>query len=193
MKDDILKPFTNSITEHDYEKLLGQRGRVIWFYGLSGSGKSTLSDALNRELYGRGRFSIILDGDTIRGSINQDLGFSESDRAENLRRTAQIARFLAQRGAIVIVSFITPFRAVRAKISGILHDVPHELIFVKAGIETCKKRDPKGIYAAYNEGKIKSLTGVDASFEIGPHDFELDTESSTIDETLQDLIKKVRI
>lgn len=193
MKGDVLKPFANAIGEAEYAKLLGQEGRVVWFYGLSGSGKSTLSDALNRDLHGRGRYSIILDGDTIRGTINQDLGFSDADRAENLRRTAELARFLAKRGAIVIVSFITPFRAVREKIAGILKDVPHELVFVKAGIETCKKRDPKGIYQAYNEGKIKSLTGVDASFEIGPHDCELDTENLTIDETLRDLVRKIRI
>ena len=193
MSEDILKPFTNTITDADYEKLLGQKGRIVWFYGLSGSGKYTLSDALNRELHGRGRFSIILDGDSIRGTINKDLGFSDSDRAENLRRTAELARFLAKRGAIVIVSFITPFRDIREKISEILRDVPHQLVFVNAGIETCKKRDPKGIYRAYKEGKIRSLTGIDASFEVGPHDFELDTESQTIDETLKDLIEKIRI
>ena len=193
MKDDVLKPFKNSITEADYEKLLGQKGRVVWFYGLSGSGKSTLSDALNRNLHQRGRFSLVLDGDAIRGTINQDLGFSEADRAENLRRTAELARFLAKRGAIVIVSFITPFREIRKNIARILDDVPHQLIFINAGIETCKKRDPKGIYQAHKEGKIKSLTGVDASFEIGPHDFEVDTESHTIDETLKDLITKTQI
>jgi len=193
VKDDVLKPFKNTIQESDYERLLGQKGRVIWFYGLSGSGKSTLSDALNRTLHERGRFSLILDGDSIRGTINQDLGFSEADRSENLRRTAELARFLAKRGAIVIVSFITPYREIRKKIADILHDVPHQLVFVNAGIETCKKRDPKGIYQAYKEGKIKSLTGVDASFEIGPHDFELDTELSSIEESLRDLIAKTQI
>lgn len=193
MKNDALKPFTSTITERDYEKLLGQKGRVIWFYGLSGSGKSTLSDALNRELHGRGRFSLILDGDAIRGTINQDLGFSDTDRSENLRRTAELARFLANRGVIVVVSFITPFREIRSKIADILSDVSHQLIFINAGIDTCKKRDPKGIYQAYKEGKIKSLTGVDASFEIGPHDFELNTEISSVEETLAELIRKLSI
>lgn len=190
---DVLKPFSNAITEADYEKLLGQKGRVIWLYGLSGSGKSTLSDALNRELHGRGRFSVILDGDAIRGGLNRDLGFSAADREENIRRAAELAHFLAKRGAIVIVSFITPFREAREKIAAILRDVAYALVFANAGIETCKKRDPKGIYRAYNEGKIKSLTGIDASFEIGPHDFEVDTESSSIDETLGDLFRKIRI
>ena len=193
MKNDVLKEFRYSIQEKDYEELLGQKGRVIWFYGLSGSGKSTLSDALNRELHGRGLFSIILDGDTIRSTINQDLGFSEADRNENVRRSAELARFLAKRGAIVIVGFITPFRSSREKIEKILNDVPHTLFYVNAGIETCKKRDPKGIYRAYNEGKITSLTGIDSSFEIGPHDFELNTESQSIDETLKDLLAKARL
>jgi adenylylsulfate kinase-like enzyme len=125
--------------------------------------------------------------------MNQDLGFSEADRSENLRRTAELARFLSERGAIVIVSFITPYREIRKKIDGILHDLPHTLVFLNTGIETCKKRDPKGIYRAHSEGKIKSLTGIDASFEIGPHDFELDTETLTIEETLNDLIRKIRI
>jgi adenylyl-sulfate kinase len=193
MKNDVLKEFRYTIGEKDYEALLGQKGRVIWLYGLSGSGKSTISDALNRDLYARGRFSIILDGDTIRSTINQDLGFSAADRNENVRRSAELARFLAKRGAIVIVSFITPFRASREKIAEILRDVPHTLLYVKAGIETCKKRDPKGIYRAYNEGKITSLTGIDSSFEIGPHDFELDTESQSVDETLKDLLAKIRL
>lgn len=177
----------------DYEKLLNQRGRVIWLYGLSGSGKSTVSEALATTLYHRGFYAMILDGDAVRGTINRDLGFKPEDRNENLRRTAELARFLALRGVIVIVGFITPFRESRAMIRGILGEVPNDLIFMNAGLATCRKRDPKGIYQAHRDGKIKELTGVDASFEIGPHDYELNTETQDSLESLHDLLDYLKI
>lgn len=180
------------IEKIEYEKLLEQKGRVIWLYGLSGSGKTTLSEALCRELLAGKTYSVILDGDAIRGTINQDLGFSPEDRNENLRRAAELSRFLATRGAVVLTSFITPFRSSREMISKILHDVPYLLIFVDADLETCRQRDPKGIYRAHSEGKVKSLTGVDASFEIGPHDFSVNTHSQTVSESLKDLVKLVQ-
>ncbi len=177
---------------NEYEILLKQTGRVIWLYGLSGSGKSTLTEALRQELLRRGTYAVILDGDAIRGTLNSDLGFSPEDRHENLRRTAELARFLAQRGIIVLTSFITPFRSSREMIHQILHDVSHTIGFLNANLKTCKQRDPKGIYRAHAEGRLKSLTGVDASFEIGPHDFEVNTDTQTAAESLKDLIQTLK-
>ena len=146
------------------ENLLRQRGVVLWLYGLSGSGKSTIVNEVERVLHGDGRMTVILDGDNLRTGINRNLGFSDEDRTENVRRVAETAKLLAGQGIIVFVSVITPLRQHRAMAKEIIGSDFHE-IYVKAAFDTCARRDPKGLYAKANEGKIGQFTGKDSGFE----------------------------
>ena len=145
------------------ESLLGQRGVVVWMYGLSGSGKSTIANLLERELHGEGRFTAILDGDNLRAGLNANLGFSDEDRAENVRRVAETAKLLAGLGVIVLVSVITPRRALRELAGRIVGADFHE-VYVRAAFETCAERDPKGLYAKAREGAVTQFTGKDSGF-----------------------------
>jgi adenylylsulfate kinase len=148
----------------DKERLLGQRGIVLWLYGLSGSGKSTIANAVERKLHGDGRFTVILDGDNLRAGLNSNLGFSDEDRAENVRRVAETAKLLASQGIITLVSVITPRRAMRARAAEIVGGDFVE-VYVKAAFDTCAQRDPKGLYAKASAGGVKQFTGRDSGFE----------------------------
>ena len=170
--------FHRFVAPEEKETLLGQKGTVLWMYGLSGSGKSTIAAALERSLHEDGRFVVILDGDNFRHGLNSDLGFSDDDRKENVRRVAEVAKIFASQGIIVLVSVITPKRELRAQARTILGDFFHE-VFIKASFETCAARDPKGLYAKVAAGEIKQFTGKDSGFE-EPDQAELtiDTEST---------------
>jgi len=147
-------------------------------YGLSGSGKSTIAAALERSLHEDGRFVVILDGDNFRHGLNSDLGFSDSDRKENVRRVAEVAKMFASQGVIVVVSVITPMRSLREQAQLIIGDQFIE-IFIKASYETCAQRDPKGLYAKVAAGEIKKFTGKDSSFEEpNSPDLTIDTEET---------------
>jgi adenylylsulfate kinase len=148
----------------DKERLLGQRGVVVWLYGLSGSGKSTIANRVERALHAEGRFTAILDGDNLRTGLNSNLGFSDTDRAENVRRVAETAKLLAGLGVIVIVSVITPRRELR-ELAGRIVGGDFLEVYVKADFETCARRDPKGLYAKARDGKISQFTGRDSGFE----------------------------
>ncbi len=143
----------------------GHRGRVIWLTGLSGSGKSTLATELERELFFQGKHSYILDGDNIRHGLCKDLGFSPEDRAENIRRVGEVARLMADAGVICITAFISPYRADRDTIRGLLKPGEFVEVFVNAPIEVCEKRDPKGLYAKARTNEIKDFTGISAPYE----------------------------
>lgn len=147
------------------ETLLKQRGHVIWLYGLSGSGKSTIAHALERKLHDEGLFTQILDGDNIRTGLNKNLGFSDEDRQENIRRIAEVAKLFCHAGVITLTSFITPKRELRALAREIVGDADFTEVFVKASFETCEQRDVKGLYAKAKAGEIKHFTGRDSSFE----------------------------
>ena len=134
------------VSTDEKEALLSQKGIVLWMYGLSGSGKSTIAAGVERRLHQDGRFVVILDGDNFRDGLNSDLGFSDDDRSENVRRVAEVAKMFANQGVIVIVSVITPKRALRDAARSIVGDRFRE-IFIKASYETCAERDPKGLYA----------------------------------------------
>ncbi len=170
------------------EKLLQQRGIVLWLYGLSGSGKSTIVNEVERVLHGDGRMTVILDGDNLRTGLNSNLGFSDEDRTENVRRVAETAKLLAGQGIIVFVSVITPLRRHRAAARGIIGPDFHE-IYVKADFETCAQRDPKGLYAKAKEGKIGQFTGKDSGFEEPENPaLVLDTQASSVDQCAADLL-----
>jgi len=169
----------------------GHRGAVLWLTGLSGSGKSTLAGAAEHRLFQRGRQIVVLDGDTLRQGLNNDLGFSPEARAENIRRTAEVAKLLAETGLIVLVSLISPWRADRDKARRIVGDNFAE-IYVKADLETCKARDPKGLYKKALRGEIKNFTGIDQPYE-APETPELviDTAQLTEEQALQRLLDLV--
>lgn len=170
------------------ENLLRQKGVVLWLYGLSGSGKSTIVNEVERVLHGDGRMTVILDGDNLRTGLNSNLGFSDDDRTENVRRVAETAKLLAGQGIIVFVSVITPLRKHRAAAKEIIGPDFHE-IYVKADFETCARRDPKGLYAKAQEGKIGQFTGKDSGFEEPENPaLVLDTEARSADQCAADLL-----
>jgi adenylylsulfate kinase len=170
------------------EELLRQKGVVLWLYGLSGSGKSTVANEVERVLHGEGRMTVILDGDNLRTGLNGNLGFSDEDRTENVRRVAETAKLLAGQGIIVLVSVITPLRRHRGAAKEIIGPDFHE-IYVKADFDTCAERDPKGLYAKAKEGKIGQFTGKDSGFEEAEDPaLLLDTQARSVDQCAADLL-----
>ena len=157
--------FDRVVTREEKEASRGQRARVLWFYGLSGSGKSTLAVALERRLAAEGRVTHLLDGDNLRTGLNRGLGFSDEDRAENLRRVAEVAKLFLQAGVVTICSFITPLRAHRALVRGIIGADDLIEVYVDASYATCLRRDPKGLYAKAASGAVAHFTGRDSAFE----------------------------
>lgn len=192
-KDRNIHPETGRfLGRADKEALLGQRGVVLWLYGLSGSGKSTIANAVERALHAEGRFTAILDGDNLRTGLNSNLGFTDEDRAENVRRVSETAKLLASLGVIVLVSVITPRRELRALASQILGPDFHE-VYVRAAFETCAQRDPKGLYAKAKDGVIKHFTGKDSGFEEPENGcLILDTEASSAEECAELLLERLR-
>ena len=171
------------------EQLLKQRGVVLWLYGLSGSGKSTIANEVERVLHGDGRMTAILDGDNLRTGLNSNLGFTDDDRTENVRRVAETAKLLAGQGIIVFVSVITPLRRHRAAAREIVGASDFHEIYVKADFDTCAERDPKGLYAKAKEGKIGQFTGKDSGFEEPENAaLVLDTEARSVDQCAAELL-----
>jgi adenylylsulfate kinase len=147
------------------EALLRQRGLVVWMTGLSGSGKSTIAIALERALHERGRYVVVLDGDNVRTGINNNLGFSEADRTENIRRIAEVARLFVQNGAVVICCFVSPTIAIREQARTIIGATDFHEVFIDTPLEECERRDVKGLYAKARAGEVKDFTGISAPFE----------------------------
>ena len=150
------------------QRLLGQRGAVLWLTGLSGSGKSTVGYALEARLVGAGHAAFVLDGDNVRHGLNADLGFSPEDREENIRRIGEVARLFADAGVVTMTSFISPYRKDRQQARD-LHDaagVPFVEVFVDTPVDVCEQRDPKGLYRKARRGEIRGFTGVDDPYEL---------------------------
>ncbi len=169
-----------------------QTARAIWLYGLSGSGKSTLANALERRLRVDGMLTFILDGDSLRTGLNRDLGFSDEDRAENIRRVAEVARLFLQAGIIVISAFITPNEQLRNIVRTTIAAEDLIEVYVRCSFEACLARDVKGLYAKAAAGRIPQFTGRDSIFE-EPSNAELiiDTETTPLDESLEILARHV--
>jgi bifunctional enzyme CysN/CysC len=146
-------------------RLKHQQPTVLWFTGLSGSGKSTVANLVEKRLYARGRHTVTLDGDNVRHGLNRDLGFTDADRVENIRRVAETAKLMTEAGLIVLVSFISPFRSERDMARGLMPEGEFVEIFVDTPIEVCRSRDPKGLYARADAGEINNFTGVDSPYE----------------------------
>ena len=167
-------------------RLKRQRARCLWLTGLSASGKSTVANLLEKRLVTGGRHTYLLDGDNVRHGLNRDLGFTEADRVENIRRVAEVARLMVDAGLIVIVSFISPFRSERDFARGLFEPGDFMEIFVDASLETCTRRDPKGLYARAMRGEIRNFTGIDSPYERPGHpDVHLDTEKLSPEECVE--------
>ncbi|KAJ1298325.1 hypothetical protein BS78_01G444000 [Paspalum vaginatum] len=153
------------VGQSDRQKLLGQKGCVVWITGLSGSGKSTLACALSRELHCRGHLAYVLDGDNLRHGLNRDLSFKAEDRAENIRRVGEVAKLFADAGIICIASLISPYRRDRDACRALLPDSKFIEVFMDLPLKICEARDPKGLYKLARTGKIKGFTGIDDPYE----------------------------
>jgi bifunctional enzyme CysN/CysC len=158
--------------------LKGQKPCVLWFTGLSGAGKSTIADLVDQTLVRQGRHTVILDGDNVRHGLNKDLGFSDEDRVENIRRVAEVARLMVQAGLIVIVSFISPFRGERRMARDMLEPGEFFEVFVDTPLDVCEERDPKGLYKLARAGKLPNLTGIGSAYE-PPENAELTLAGGT--------------
>ncbi|XP_075109960.1 adenylyl-sulfate kinase 3-like isoform X2 [Nicotiana tabacum] len=155
----------NLVGKTEREKLLNQQGCVVWITGLSGSGKSTIACSLGREFQARGKLSYILDGDNLRHGLNKNLGFSAESRAENIRRTGEVAKLFADAGLICIASLISPYRKDRDACRVLLPDKKFIEVFLNMPLQLCEERDPKGLYKLARAGKIKGFTGIDDPYE----------------------------
>lgn len=175
------------ISRPDRERMNGHAGKVVWLTGLSGSGKSTLANALEKELYAQGKRTYILDGDNIRQGINRDLGFTEADRVENIRRVTEVARLMMDAGLIVITAFISPFRAERQMARELIGPDHFLEVFVDTPLALCEERDPKGLYKKARTGQLPNMTGISSPYE-APKSPDL-----IVDGTIGDYSETVRL
>ncbi len=181
-----IHPTNIYLNRNDKELYLKQKSKVIWITGLSGSGKSTLSEGLEKRLAGRGYLTQVLDGDNIRTGINNNLGFSEEDRYENIRRIAEVNKLFLNCGIITLNAFVSPTNDIRKMARDIVGNDDFIEIFVDASFNTCANRDPKGLYKKALAGEIKNFTGLDAPFD-KPDNAEvtINTEELSIEEGIE--------
>ena len=184
---------TGKVDYKDRCKIINQKGLVIWFTGISGSGKSTIAIELEKELAQIGKLVYRLDGDNIRYGLSSDLGFSEKDRNENIRRISEVAKLFKDAGIITLVSFISPLKLMRRLAKEKIGKDAFIEVYVKASIETCIKRDPKGMYKKAISGEIKNFTGISAQYEIPENpDIVIDTENLTIKESMLIILNYIK-
>ena len=186
MQSSNVKRHPNSISPTERMKALGQKGLVVWLTGLSGSGKSTVAMALERELVSQGRFCTVLDGDNLRHGLCGDLGFSESDRTEDIRRVGEVARLFQTAGVITLCSFVSPSRSVRDELRTSFPEDCFLEVYLSTGLEVCEARDPKGLYVRARRGDIQEFTGISSPYEapLNPH-LSLDTSEVSLEECVR--------
>ncbi len=190
--ENIHPQFKQMLIKRDKEILLKQHGYVVWLYGLSGSGKSTIADTLERRLNEDGYLTQILDGDNIRAGLNNNLGFSDEDREENIRRIAEVAKLFLNAGLVTITAFITPRLALRELARKIIGEENFCEVYVRCPFDVCASRDVKGLYAKAESGAIKQFTGKDSAFEEPAQaDLTLDTEKCSLEECLEILYTRI--
>ena len=192
--ENIYPIFDRMLSRQDKEHLLGQRGVMLWFTGLSGSGKSTVAIALERELHRRGLLCRILDGDNIRSGINANLGFTEEDRRENIRRIAEVSKLFVDTGIITIAAFISPTEELRQLAADIIGKTDFKEIYISTPLAECERRDVKGLYAKACRGEVKHFTGISAPFEAPTHPaLSLDTSVCPLEECVLKLLQLLGI
>ena len=177
-----------NINQETRSKTKHQKPCVLWFTGLSGSGKSTIADELEKQLYELGKHTMLLDGDNVRHGLNRDLGFTDQDRVENIRRIAEVSKLMVSSGLITIVSFISPFRAERLMARNLFNDDEFIEVFIDTPIEVCEARDSKGLYKKARAGQLKNFTGIDSDYE-EPEMPEIALQNS--DANIDDLVNNI--
>ena len=184
-----VQQYTEEVSRDERAGLMGQRPCVLWFTGLSGSGKSTIANCLERRLLALGRHTALLDGDNVRHGLNKDLGFTEADRDENIRRVGEVARLMADAGLIVLTAFISPFRTERELVRRLFSSGEFIEIHVATPMTECERRDPKGLYRKARRGEIPNFTGIDSPYQ-APEAPELRFDTSdTSAETCAEIIR----
>jgi len=182
-----ITPASHEVSYDERVKRNGHEGGIVWLTGLSGSGKTTLAQLIEKDLFKRGCSVYMLDGDNLRDGLNSNLGFSENDRSENIRRASEVASLMSKIGCIVIASFISPFQVDRDKARNVSESNFFE-IYLSAALEICEERDPKGLYKKARSGVIKDFTGVDSAYEVPQSpDYMIDTGNDTIEESFLSL------
>ena len=178
-----------TVTKERRNKTNNHQSMVIWFTGLSGSGKSTLAHALEEKLFNLGCKTFVLDGDNVRHGLNSNLGFSEADRAENIRRISEVSKLMLDAGLIVMTAFISPFKKDRNEARALITNDNFIEIYCKASLETCEKRDVKGFYKMARTGEIKNYTGIDSPYEapVNP-ELIINTDKETLDESASTIL-----
>lgn len=186
-------PQDYTISKKDRSELNGHKPLVVWFTGLSGSGKSTIANLVEKELHEKGIHTYSLDGDNIRSGLNKDLGFSEEDRTENLRRIAEVAKLFLDSGCVVLSAFITPLNSDRDVIMNIVGEKNFLEVFVNTSVEECERRDVKGLYKKARAGEIKNFTGISSPFEepVNPG-VKINTEVETKEQSAQKVLKHIQ-
>ena len=178
-----------TINKNLREKINGHKGQVLWMTGLSGSGKSTIANELEKKLYSQGKKTYILDGDNIRHGLNKDLGFTDKDRVENIRRVAEVAKLMCDAGLIVITAFISPFRLEREMARSLFEKNDFKEIYISTPLKVAEKRDPKGLYKKARQGKIPNFTGIDSIYEKPTNpDLEIDTSKVSLSKAVKKIL-----
>lgn len=192
MAENIYPIYNRMLSRQEREKMLGQRGVMVWFTGLSGSGKSTVALGVERELHRRGILCRILDGDNIRAGINSNLGFSPEDRRENIRRIAEVGKLFVDTGVVTLACFVSPTEEIRQMAREIVGADDFKEVFVSTPIEECERRDVKGLYARARRGEVKEFTGVSAPFEAPQHPaLSIDTSVLPLEESVGRVVEMV--
>ena len=181
-----------TINKNLREKINGHKGQVLWMTGLSGSGKSTIANELEKILYSQGKKTYILDGDNIRHGLNKDLGFTDKDRVENIRRVAEVAKLMCDAGLIVITAFISPFRLEREMARSLFEKNDFKEIYISTPLKVAEKRDPKGLYKKARQGKIPNFTGIDSIYEKPTNpDLEIDTSKVSLSKAVKKILNMI--
>jgi adenylylsulfate kinase len=179
-----------TVTKLDRRAQNGHGSCVLWFTGLSGSGKSSIANAVSSELYRQGINEYVLDGDNIRHGLNSDLGFSNHDRTENIRRIGEVAKLFVDSGAVVASAFISPFRSDRDQVRALFEEGEFIEVFVDCPLEECERRDPKQLYAKARRGEIKDFTGINSPYEIPARpEITISSELLTVEEAVEEIFR----
>jgi adenylylsulfate kinase len=188
-----ITPHESLITGDDRTRILGHRGCVVWMTGLSGSGKSSVAAEVEKRLINQGVHCFVLDGDNVRHGLNSDLGFSDEDRRENIRRVGEVASLFAEAGMVILTSFISPFREDRSRVRSLFAEGEFFEVYVRCPLDLCESRDPKGLYARARSGEIEEFTGIDSPYE-EPEEPEivLDTSELSVEDCAGRILDMLR-
>ncbi|MGR5253597.1 adenylyl-sulfate kinase [Vibrio astriarenae] len=193
VSDDVVW-HNSTVTHQDRVNQKQQKPVVLWFTGLSGSGKSTVANAVESKLLSLGKHSYLLDGDNVRHGLNKDLGFSDADRVENIRRIGEVAKLFVDSGSIVLTAFISPFISDRAQARDLMQEGEFLEVFVDTPLEVCEQRDPKGLYKKARAGEIKNFTGIDSTYEapLSP-EIHLETADKSIEACAEYVVEQLAL